>query len=334
MKKTSTLFALLVFAFTQVLVAQSAKELQENANTFLQQGDFSNAILLLNKANLLEPNSTELSKNLALAYYLQKDNTKALETIKPLLDKDDADDQCYQIAASIYLQQLLPKDAEKVFKKGIKKFAASGPLYNDYGEILWLQKDYNAIKQWEKGIEMDPSYSKNYYNACKYYYLTADKVWTIIYAEIFVNIEPMGVHTTEVKEILLDSYKKMFSENDITKLAKADNTFEKAFLQSMNKQSQVATLGINAETITMIRTRFILDWYENYAEKFPFKLFDMNRQFLQEGLFEAYNQWMFGAIQNLPAFQNWTNNNDAAYKEFSKMQKAKIFKLPTGQYYH
>jgi tetratricopeptide (TPR) repeat protein len=334
MKKYLLAITILLFTIVQQVVAQTAKELQENASTFLQQGDFSNAILLLNRAIQIEPNSTELNKDLALAYYLQKDNTKALETIKPILEKDDVDDQCFQITASIYLQQLLPKEAEKVFKRGIKKFPTSGPLYNDFGEILWLQKDYTAIKQWEKGIEMDPGYSKNYYNACKYYYLTADKVWSIIYAEIFVNIEPMGAKTPEVKEILLDSYKKLFAENDLTKLAKSDNKFELAFLDCMNKQSQVATLGIHAESITMIRTRFILEWYNSYASKFPFKLFDMNKQFLQEGLFEAYNQWMFGAIQNLYAFQNWTNNNDIAYKEFTKMQKSRIFKLPTGQYYH
>ena len=49
----------------------------------------------------------------------------------------------------------------------------------------------------------------------------------------------------------------------------------------MNKQSAAASSGINAETLTMIRTRFILDWYTNYATKFPFKLFELQRQLLQ-----------------------------------------------------
>ena len=83
----------------------------------------------------------------------------------------------------VYKRQALndTKEAEKIYKKGIKKFPNSGPLYNEYGELLLGQKDYNAIKQWEKGIEVNPGYSKNYYNACKYYYFTTDKVLSLIH---------------------------------------------------------------------------------------------------------------------------------------------------------
>ena len=46
----------------------------------------------------------------------------------------------------------------------------------------------------------------------------------------------------------------------------------------MNKQSSLATRGITTETLTMIRTRFILEWFDKYAAKFPYKLFDYERQ--------------------------------------------------------
>ena len=48
----------------------------------------------------------------------------------------------------------------------------------------------------------------------------------------------------------------------------------------MNKQNSVVINGLNAETLTMIRTRFILDWDKTYAEKFPFRLFEHQEQFL------------------------------------------------------
>ena len=47
------------------------------------------------------------------------------------------------------------------------------------------------------------------------------------------------------------------------------------------------------------RTRFILDWSKTYGAKFPFKLFDFQQQLLREGMFEAYNQWLFGAGESL-----------------------------------
>jgi tetratricopeptide (TPR) repeat protein len=311
---------------------QSAAELQTSARTFMQQGDYANAILTLNKAVELAPQNIEIAKDLAMGYYLQRDNNKALEVIKPLLDREDADDQCYQIAGNIYQQLNLIKDCDKLYRRGISLFPASGALYNELGLLLYEQKDITAIQQWEKGIEADPSYSKNYYNACKYYYGTPDKVWSILYGEIFVNMEPLNTRTPEIKNILSESYKKLFADNEIFKSSK-DNPFTAAFVETMLRQSTVASSGINAESITMIRARFILDWYQRYAVKFPFRLFDLQQQLLQDGLFDAYNQWIFGSVQNLAAYQTWTVTHSTDYNDFSYFQKGRIFKLPAGQYY-
>ncbi len=96
----------------------------------------------------------------------------------------------------------------------------------------------------------------------------------------------------------------------------------------------VAANGINAETLTMIRSRFILDWYNEFAEKLPFKLFELQQQLLQNGMFDVYNQWIFGSVQNLAAYQNWTIAHPAEYNEFTKFQRGRVFKIPLGQYYH
>jgi tetratricopeptide (TPR) repeat protein len=313
---------------------QDAKQLHETAKTFMRQRDFPNASLVLNRALQLDPQNIEISKDLSLSYYFQKDNNKALETIKPVLDREDADDQSFQIAGNIYKDLGSAKDCEKVYKKGLKKFPNSGPLYNDLGELMQAQGNMEAIKQWEKGIEVDPSFSKNYYNASKFYYLTADKVWTILYGEIFINMEPTGSRTPEIKEQLLESYKKLFTDVDIEKNNKDKNSFVRAFLESMNKQSSLVYQGISIETLTMIRTRFILDWTNNGNNKFPYHLFDYQRQLLQEGMFDAYNEWVFGPAQNLAAFQNWTNVHSTEYNIFSNFQKGRLFKMPAGQYYH
>jgi len=313
-------------------LAQDAAALHETARTFMRQGDFPNAILVLNRAIQKDPQSLAIAKDLAFSYSYQNDNAKALEVIKPLLDREDCDDQCFQIAGNIYKGLDNPKDCEKMYRKGLKKFPESGALYSEFGELLWAQKDFGAIKQWEKGIETDPGYSLNYYNACKYYYFSTDKVWSILYGEIFVNMEPMGSRTPEIKNILLESYKKLFVEPDITKAAKR-NAFATAFLQTLSNQSSVISYGINPESLTMLRTRFILEWFNTNAAKYPFKLFDQQRQLLQEGMFDAYNQWIFGAAQNLPAYQNWTSAHANEAGQFSRFQKGRIFKVPTGQYY-
>lgn len=332
MKKTFLFFA--AFLFPVVLFAQDAAELQKNAKAFMQKGDHANAILVLNRAVALQPNNIEIAKDLALNYYYAKEYNRSLDVLKPLLERDDADDQVYQMAGDNYWALDQPKDCEKIYKKGIKKLPNSGVLYNDYGQLLWVQKDYNAIKQWEKGIEMDPGFAKNYFNASKYYYFTTDKVWSLIYGEIYLNIDPLNPASIEIKNLLLEGYKKLFSDADLEKNNTDKNNFVVAFLKTMNKQSSLLSAGINAETLTMIRTRFILDWYANFASKFPFKLFELQRQLLQNGMFDAYNQWIFAAAQNLPAYQNWTNTHSQEYNELTKFQKSRVFKMPPGQYYH
>lgn len=332
MKHTFALILSLV-ALAGFAQQEDVKALQQTANRFVKQGDYTNAILVLNRAVQQEPDNAAVSRDLAFAQYLQKDYAKALETIRPLLDKRDAQVETYQVAGMIYRAKGDAGEAEKLYKKGIKKFPDNGPLYNDYGELLWYRQDYSAIRQWEKGIETDPNYPGNYYNAAKNYYFTTDKTWSIIYGEIFVNMESYSRRTIEIKNLLLDSYKKLFTDSDILKNQSAKNEFTTAFLTTMNRQSSIAAMGITPESLTMIRTRFVLDWENNYASRFPFRLFEYHRQLLKEGLFDAYTQWLFGPVQNLTAFQNWTNTHAEAYKDFTTFQQGRVFKLPAGQHY-
>ncbi len=314
--------------------AQDAKQLHETAKSFMQKNDFANAILVLNRGLELEPQNIPIAKDLALSYYFQKDNGKALEIIKPVIGHADADDQCFQIAGNIYKELGQVKECEKMYKKGIKKFPESGALYNELGELLWAQKNYDAITYWEKGIALSPDYSKNYYNAAHYYYLTTDKVWSLVYGEIFVNMEPLSLKTPETKDMLLSSYKKLFSDTRMAKTIFSKNSFANQFIKTMYKQSSLTAEGINMESLMMIRTRFILDWMNSSAKKYPHRLFEYQQQLLREGMFEAYHQWLFGSSQNLVSFQNWTQMHPREYSTFTTFQRSRLFKMPVGQFYH
>ncbi len=318
------------------LFAQSntdAKSLQETGRTFMRQGDFSNALVLFNKALQQKPDDLEIQKDIVLTYYLSHDYAKAMEAGKPLPDRPDADVQCFQLLGMVYKAIEERKECEKLYKKGIKTFPNSGVLYNEYGEMLWTKQDYDAIKMWEKGIETDKNFPSNYYNAAKYYYFSKDKVWGLIYGEIFLNMESYSRRTEEIKKLLLDGYKKLFVEAKMTNNQDTKNEFVNAYLDVMSRQSQIASNGITVETLIMIRTRFLLDWMDKYAAKFPYKLFDYQQQLLRNGLFEAYNQWLFGSAQNLTGFQNWSTTHADEYEKFTSFQKGRVFKMVDNQYY-
>lgn len=327
---------LLLFSFATFtnLHAQETN-LQETARSFMRQGDFDNAILVLNRALQADKNNLDLQKDLALAYFYKRDYAKAQDVVKPMLERDDADINTYQIAGNVYKALEQVKDAEKMYKKALKKFPESGALYSEYGELLWASKDYSAINLWEKGIQVDPSFAGNYYNAALFYFYAKDKVWSLIYGETFVNMESLTERATSMKQLLLDTYKeKLFKDADMLKdEEKNKSDFAKAYLQTMGKQSSLVNRGITTETLTMVRTRFILDWFATYGAKYPFKLFDYQQQLIKEGMFEAYNQWLFGTVESLPAYDNWTKTHTEAYNNFTTFQKNRIFKVPSGQYY-
>ena len=330
------LFILILF-FTAGFIGAFAQEqnLNATATAFMVQGDFDNAIVVLNRALQQDAGNMEAHKNLALAYYYKRDYAKALDQVKPMIDNDDADVVTYQITGNIYKALEDVKAADKLYKKGLKKFSKSGALYSEYGELLWASKDTDAIKWWEKGIEADPSYAGNYYNAALYYYHTQDRVWTLIYGEIFVNMESLTERATAMKKLLFDAYKeKIFSDANLGKIAdQTKNEFEKAFLITLNKQAAEVNKGVTTEALTRVRTRFILDWFTNYGIKYPHRLFDHHQQLLKAGMFEAYNQWLFGTVENLSAFENWTKTHADEYSKFDTYQKSRIFKVPAGQYY-
>jgi tetratricopeptide (TPR) repeat protein len=333
-----TIFSFLValsVCFAVSAQPEDPKALHETAKTFMRSGDFNNAIIVLSKALQLDSKNMELQKDLVMSYLFKRDYEKALDGVKILLDRDDADVVCYQIAGNVYKALEEVKECDKMYKKALKKFPKSGPLYSEYGELLWATKDFSAIKLWEEGIKIDPGYSGNYYNAALYYFYTKDKVWSLIYGEIFINMESLGERGAAMKQLLLQGYKeKLFADADLMKGSEnLKSDFAKTFLQGMAKQSSLAGKGISTETLTMIRTRFILDWYAKNAAKYPFRLFDFQRQLLSEGMFNAYNQWLFGPIENLAAYEDWAKTHKEEYNGFSAFQKTRVFRMSPGQYY-
>lgn len=336
MKKLLFAASLLFSAGLAVAQDTESKAALETAKGFVRQGDYPNAILILNRALQKDAGNFELQKDLAFAYYLQRDYAHAMGVAKPLAEREEADVQSFQILGLVYKALEERKDCEKMYRAGLKKYPASGVLYSEYGEMLWSKKDYKeALKQWEKGIEMDPNHSGNYYNAAKYYFFTQDKVWAIVYGEIFVNLESYSKRTPEIKTILLDSYKKLFTDANINKGQDMKNDFVRLFLETIQPQSAyIASNGVTPESLSAIRTKFIVDWFSKNATGHPYRLFEYQQQLLKSGMFEAYNQWIFGAAANLNAYENWTKLHTEEAAQFNNFQRNRVFKLPaTGQYY-
>ncbi len=335
MKKLFTA-TLLTIIYSVSFAQEDIPTLRENARKAMVSGDMPAAITGLNKAVQMDGNNIELKKDLALAYYYNKDYKKALNVIEPVMKGDDADAASYQLTGTIYKAIEDVKSAEKVYQEALKTFPRSGPLYAEYGELLDVTKrPKEAIDMWEKGMQVAPSYSGNYYNAAIYYYKQPfDKIFAILYGEIYANMESLNPKTLTIKKMILDSYKDLFAGTSLqTSINDTKNSFAKAVLQTYAKLSNVVNQPLTTETLGMIRTRFALDWNNANAKKFPFKLFEYHTLLMKEGLYDSYNQWMFGPAENEDAFKNWANLNKDAYTKFAEYHQSRIFKMPPGQTY-
>jgi len=323
---------------TSFAQTRDVKQLYDTAKSLMRQGDYDNAIPVLNNALQQEPGNLDIQKDLAFVNYLKRDFSKSIEIGKSIVKRPDADEQSYQILGMSYKGIAEYKECRKLYEKALQKFPKSGVLYNESGELMAMNKEMdNAIALWEKGIQVDPNYSSNYYNAAIYYAQTENLFWAIIYGEIFINLESYSTRTADIKGVLLETYKKLYAKPDITKWGNSykNADFVKGYFETLSKSAALASEGITPDNLTAIRTRFILDWYNNkYNEKFPFRLFDQQRYLLREGLFDAYNQWIFGIAANPSAYEVWAGTHDKQAAAFKQFQQSRVFKIPLGQYYH
>jgi len=321
-----------------------AAQLYNTARSFMHSGDYANAILVLNRAVKLSPENAEYRKQLAFAYYLNNNLPQAEKVIKDVLNSDAVDVQTYQIEGNIIKARGDLKGAEKNYRRGLKKFPASGDLYNELGQIYSDQRQYtDALKAWTTGIKVEPRLPSNYYNAAKTYYYSKDKVWTVLYGEIFIDLERYTKRTTEMKNILLAAYKDLFNSGLVASAAVPDGQdqdqsaspdFRQSFLRALSKgAATITSRGITPETLVMLRTRFVLDWSSFYKLLYPFSLFDYQQQLLKEGLFEAYNQWVFGPATNLAAYKSWVTQHQDVMNRLIQYLNSHPLVPPEGQFY-
>lgn len=345
MKKGLLIVGMAVSMATTSLQAQAQptgnteKTQHEIANGYIRQGDYDNALVVLNKALEKDPNNLELGKDLEFVYFLQRNFAKAIEVGKPLTERADADEQSFQLLGLSYKATALTKECKKLYKAALQKFPQSGVLYNEYGELLRDNNEADeSIIQFEKGIQANPNYSSNYYNAVKYYSQQQNPslFWIVMLGENFVNLESYTARTTEVKRVLLEGYKKLFSTGYVT--SGGNNTkageFEKKVLATLNNSSSAIAEGITTNNLTALRTKMILEWFkQGNNTAFPFRLFDHQQQLIKEGIFDAYNQWLFGSIISPSGYELWQSQHEGEQAAFKKFQTGRIYKVPEGQFY-
>jgi tetratricopeptide (TPR) repeat protein len=332
-------------ASAQPVVGNSelSRELFSKAKEYVGKKDFPNAILVYNQLAQLEPRNLIYRRELAYTYYLSGDYTRATQVITPLLKADDADEATFLTATKIFTARKMLNNAFDAVDDGLKKFPNSGMLYADKGTLYTLRKRYDKAEDaWEKGVERDPNYHMNYYNLTKSYFVSKRPIWAIIYGETFVNLEKYSLRTGEVKKILFDSYKQLISNAQLNKYEseaqirrnnKSKSDFEKIASGIYANASNLVLGGVDIDNVTMMRTRFLLEWVNKVNGEYPYALFSYLNSIAEQGHFPAYNQWLFGQANNEKQYTNWAKTHANELNLFEQFFRSQTFRTGDKQYY-
>jgi tetratricopeptide (TPR) repeat protein len=339
-KSGSTFITLLLTVFSFTAFAQTDKEaaLQKGkqAVALEDEGKFDEALALLTDAQKLDPSNLTYPYEMTYCYYSRKEYQKTIDALEKIKDKPEAFDRIFQLLGNSYDMLGQTDKAMGTYESGLKRFPKAGCLYLERGVIPLAAKDYNqAITYFEKGIEAEPSFPSNYYWAAKLYLGSEEKLWGIIYGELFMNLERNSKRTEEISKLLYDGYKSGIKYTEIGKTAISFSKTSTIPASSVTAGGQLKlpfsmiyepTMGIAAATektidlnsLDKIRQNFLKSYFQReFDKKYPNALFAYQDLVNKSGNMEAYNHWIL-MQGDLDAFNAWENSNKTKWDNFLK----------------
>ena len=330
--------ALLISISTVVLGQNATNSAIDKANgavKLMDKGHYDESIHLLEEALALDAQNISIHYELAYAYYLKEDYQKVINILDSIIDHPDVNDRYFQQLGNAYDLNNHPDKAIETYKKGLKKFPQSGPLHLELGNIYLQKEAYaEALNYYENGIAAAPAFPSNYFWAAILYLSTTEKVWGMIYGEIFMNLERKGKRTEQISELLYKTYTEnivktsdttlrvTFSQYNTIDASKVINkekfelpfgigVYERLLMMSAFDQSQ-----INLSSLPTIRSRFIDLYYEEGLQKtYPNVLFDYQKKIQDAGHAESYHYWILMKGHN-QSFIDWHAKHNVEWENF------------------
>jgi len=339
-----------IFHFSTSLTAQTDEEkaegLLKEAIQLMDSGAIDESIILLQKGKELDPERIDFPYEIAYANYKKRNYKQAITILENITNHQDVSDHVYQLLGNSYDYIQKPEQALETYQKGMKKFPKSGKFYLESGIIEMQRKNYNkAIEFWEQGIKVAPNYSSNYYQLSRMFYNTKEKLWTLLYGETFINLEPGSKRTSEISKLLYTTYKESYevlsdstgqfnitekgfeivvsTKKDIKKLKKGVLSFAGTYANTYAFAGINFHDGINIKTVYNARKTFLNFWFEQkkFHKHYPNKILAFQQEIEKKELFEAYTYWLLSE-GDPEGFKEWYNKNPEKFEKFANWFKA------------
>lgn len=344
----NSLLLVLLFTFS---VGMQAQKTTAKVNQFLQKAKDSIAVgntdagmKFLEQAEKLAPDNAAIQFEKAYVLYVEEAYEQSVTLLQKLLETSQLKEDYYMLLGTNYDSMHQPDSAIIAYNEGLQHFPKSGQLYYESGIVEFQRQQYKkAVSFWETGIKKEPNYSGNYYMLAKLFSFTKEKIWVLLYGELFMNLEPNTERTSEIGRLLFNVYQYGFhphknSENQFFVTETNDSlSFEYNFSKVLSSSAASLQLRspLNIDAIHAVRKQFLLHWYSepnSYATQFPNTLIAYQRELVAKGCFETYTYWLLSE-GNFTDFDNWYQQHQNSYQQLLEFITNKTFSIDVTQIY-
>ena len=179
------------------------------------------------------------------------------------------------------------------------------------------------FKQMEQDALKDYARPEGYERLATAFGNSTEKVWAVVYGEVFCNLSPDADHRNAIGSLVYQSYEKSLSSNggklsvNLTENAQAaqgqtpfESEFEIAFLMAAAPMGD-GLMPLSVQKLTQIRKNQLSLWNQ---KKLPSnELMRWQQNIIAAGNFDAYNYWLFQSAR-ADEFNQWTKEHQAQYQ--------------------
>lgn len=307
------------------------EQMHRHALEYMAMKNYKDAITTFKQLLTFTPDKILVITELGNCYYLTGDYIGTIEILKPIITKKEVTEQVYQLLAASYTAQKHYKDAKKIISKGLRDFPKSGLLFYQEGCTYKVDKDNTeALAAWREGIRLAPDYALNYREAAIIFLdtdiNTESVLWGLLDGETYLDLKHDTTNDDTLKLMIYAGWKTFF--DNLSDDHSTNNTpFDQAVKDIYKQLTPVVSDGVTTENLTMVRTRFLMEWFRKHNEDFSyFGLFKFHDELLRNGWFDIYNEWLFGYAEDKAQYQAWMQFHEGDMAKFEEWKKKSEFK--------
>lgn len=327
---------------------EKALDLGRQAIKLMDEGKIPESIALLEEAKSIDSDNPAYDYEIGYAYYLGKNYNMAAKVLKKASKKANASKEMFSMLGNAYDNLGDSKKAIKAYEKGIEKFPDVAIFHVELGILEYRRNDLTrAAAHWEAGIRTDPNYPSNYFHLANLFALTKEHIWTVLYGEMFLNLEPGTSRTEVISETVYNGYQRAIE----LKGDSARVSFVKSMTLSMTDLTDfklpapmvfgtsmtVGTIAVTGETdlnstsLHKIRKGFLEFWDKNgHFDIYPNTVIDRMKAIQEAGHLETYNHWLLSAGDPV-GWEFWADSHKEEFNAFIEWFNANGMQVEKGK---